>query len=140
MVRCRRAPWPARRSPAAAHLRAEHDAAWHLTAGIAELYPARQFDREEVLFGAASHDIGKTIHTAELSQPGTYHEQAGYELLIGSGVKHRLARFAANHGTRTAPNISVEDLLVSPADKIWKAKRVPDLEDQIISRICDGQR
>jgi len=23
------------------------------------------------------------------------------------------------------------------ADKIWKAKRVPDLEDRIIRRICD---
>ncbi|WP_246002034.1 HD domain-containing protein [Allorhizocola rhizosphaerae] len=78
----------------AAHLRAVHDAAWHLTAGIAELYPQLVFDREEVLFGAATHDIGKTIHTAELSQPGRYHEQAGYELLIESGVEHRLARFA----------------------------------------------
>jgi len=105
----------------AAHLRAVHDAAWQLTAAIIDLYPALRFDREEVLFGAATHDIGKTIHPDELSQPGTRHEQTGYELLVESGVEHRLARFAANHGTWTAPDISTEDLLVSLADKIWKA-------------------
>lgn len=121
----------------AAHLRAVHDVAWQLIAAIAELWPVLRFDREEVLFGAATHDIGKTIHPAELSQPGTRHEQAGYELLVESGVEHRLARFAANHGTWAAPDISTEDLLVSLADKIWKAKRVPDLEDRLIQRICD---
>ncbi|WP_243710194.1 HD domain-containing protein [Micromonospora sp. KC213] len=121
----------------AAHLRAVHDVAWQLTEAIVTMYPALRFDREEVLFGAATHDIGKTIHIAELSQPGVRHEQAGYELLIESGVEQRLARFAANHGTWTMPDISTEDLLVSLADKIWKAKRVPDLEDRIIQRICD---
>lgn len=95
------------------------------------------FNRDEVLFGAATHNIGKTIHTSELSQPGTRHEQAGCELLIECGVEARLARFAANHGTWSAPDISIEDLLVSLADKIWKAKRVPDLEDRIVQRICD---
>lgn len=121
----------------AAHLRAVHDVAWQLTAVIAELYPGLRCDREEVLFGAATHDIGKTIHLTELTHPGARHEPAGYELLVDSGIEHRLARFAANHGTWTAPDISTEDLLVSLADKVWKAKRVPDLEDRIIGRICD---
>jgi HD superfamily phosphohydrolase YqeK len=121
----------------AAHLRAVHDVACQLTVALAELYPALRFDREEVLFGAATHDIGKVAHPAELSQPGTCHERAGYELLIECGVEDRLARFAARHGTWTAPDISTEDLLVSLADKIWKAKRVPDLEDRIVLRICD---
>lgn len=121
----------------AAHLRAVHDVAWQLTEAITAMYPTLVFSREEVLFGASTHDIGKTIHPSELSQPGTLHEQAGYKLLIEAGVEHRLARFAANHGTWTTPGISTEDLLVSLADKIWKAKRVPDLEDRIIQRICD---
>jgi HD superfamily phosphohydrolase YqeK len=121
----------------AAHLRAVHDVAWRLTEAITAMCPTLRFDREEVLFGAATHDIGKTIHPTELSQPGTLHEQAGYNLLIESGVENRLARFAANHSTWTTPGISTEDLLVSLADKIWKAKRVPDLEDRIIHRICD---
>jgi hypothetical protein len=121
----------------AAHLRAVHDVAWQLTEGITNLCPALLFDRDEVLFGAATHDIGKTIHVAELSQPGTRHELAGYRLLVESGVEPRRARFAANHGTWAAPDISTEDLLVSLADKIWKAKRVPDLEDRIVQRIRD---
>ncbi|MEV0271439.1 HD domain-containing protein [Hamadaea sp. NPDC050747] len=111
--------------------------ALQLIAAIVELCPVLRFDREEVLFGAAIYDVGKTIHPDELSQPGSRHEQAGYELLVESGVEYRLARFAANHGTWTAPDISTEDLLVSLADKIWKAKRVPDLEDRLIQRICD---
>jgi HD domain len=122
----------------AAHLRAVHDVAWQLTEALTEFYPVLRFDREEVLFGAATHDVGKTIHTSELSQPGTLHEQAGYDLLTTMGVEHRLARFAANHGTWTAPDTSTEDLLVSLADKIWKAKRVADLEDRVVYRICDG--
>ena len=38
----------------AAHLRAVHDVAWQLTAGIAELWPQLPFHREEVLGEAPS--------------------------------------------------------------------------------------
>lgn len=121
----------------AAHLRAVHDVAVQLTAAIAKQFTALPFDRDEVLFGAATHDIGKTVHVNELSEPGTRHERAGFDLLIENGVDDRLARFAANHGSWTGPDVTTEDLLVSLADKIWKAKRVPDLEDRIVQRICD---
>ncbi|WP_027344224.1 HD domain-containing protein [Hamadaea tsunoensis] len=119
----------------AAHLRAVHDVAGQLTDAIAVMYPALPFDRDEVLFGAATHDVGKTIHTAELSAPGHQHEQAGYRLLVEQGVSGWLARFAASHSSWTAPDISTEELLVSLADKIWKAQRVPDLEDRISQHI-----
>jgi HD domain len=108
-----------------------------LTAAVADQYPELRFDREAVLFGAATHDIGKTLHMAELSEPGSNHEQAGYDLLIAHGVEASLARFARTHGTWTASDVSAEDLLVSLADKIWKAKRVPDLEDRLAQRVCD---
>lgn len=119
----------------AAHLRAVHDVAWQLV--DANVFAALPFDRGEVLFGAATHDIGKVVHTNELSQPGSDHERAGYRLLVEHGFDHRLARFAANHGTWTSREISTEDLVVSLADKVWKAKRVPDLEDRIVERIVD---
>lgn len=61
----------------AVHLRAVHDVAWQLTAAVADQFPELRFDREAVLFGAATHDIGKTVHVAELSEPGSNHEQAG---------------------------------------------------------------
>ncbi|GAA4585880.1 hypothetical protein GCM10023194_29980 [Planotetraspora phitsanulokensis] len=116
----------------AAHLRAVHDTALRLVDAIGDALPRLRFDHEEVLFGAATHDIGKVIHTGELSGPGHAHERAGYELLLAHGVDARLARFARNHATWTAADISTEDLLVSLADKIWKAKRVRDLEDRVV--------
>ena len=52
-----------------------------------------------MLFGAATHDIGKTPHPAELSGPGSAHEEAGRELLLSLGGSPRLARFAATHAS-----------------------------------------
>ena len=120
----------------AAHLRTVHDVAYQLVDWIAQRYPSLRFDRDAVLFGAATHDIGKTAHIAELSEPGSAHEEAGRELLLAQGVSPELARFAATHAAWTGPDIEIEDLLVSVADKIWKNKRVPDLEDLVVKRLA----
>ncbi|WP_405495991.1 HD domain-containing protein [Streptomyces sp. NBC_00096] len=88
-----------------------------------------------MLFGAATHDIGKAVHTAELSGPGSAHEQAGRELLLAHGFTPARARFAATHASWSAPAVSIEELLVSAADKVWKGKRVTDLEDLLIDRL-----
>ncbi|MET8702634.1 HD domain-containing protein [Kitasatospora sp. NPDC004723] len=93
-------------------------------------------DREAVLFGAATHDIGKAVHREELSVPGSLHERAGYELLLAHGVPQRLARFAGTHGGWGEPGTTVEDLLVSLADKAWKDGRVRDLEDRVVARLA----
>lgn len=122
----------------AAHLRAVHDVACQLVDWIAQRYPALRLDRDAVLFGAATHDIGKTTHIAELSGPGSAHEEAGRELLLAQGVSPDLARFARTHASWTGPGIELEDLLVSVADKIWKNKRVPDLEDLVINRLVES--
>lgn len=121
----------------AAHLRAVHDVAHQLVDWMGRRYPAVPFDREAVLFGAATHDIGKTVHIAELSGPGSAHEKAGQALLLGRGVSPELARFAATHASWTEPGIGLEDLLVSLADKIWKNKRVSDLEDLVVARLAE---
>jgi HD superfamily phosphodiesterase len=120
----------------AAHLRLVHDVAYRIIDDLRDAYPALAVDRELVLFGAATHDIGKTVHFEELSGPGSRHEQAGYELLLAEGIDLHHARFARTHASWTAPDVAIEDLLVSLADKVWKAKRVPDLEDLIVARIC----
>jgi hypothetical protein len=119
----------------AAHLRAVHDVACQITDWLARQYPALRFDREAVLFGAATHDIGKTLHLAELSGPGSAHEQAGQQLLLSHGISPGLARFAATYAAWTGPETQLEDLLVSLADKSWKGKRVPDLEDLFVNRL-----
>ncbi|QUQ70764.1 HD domain-containing protein [Kutzneria sp. CA-103260] len=116
----------------AAHLRAVHDVAWQLADWFADRLP---LDRAAVLFGAATHDIGKVVHVEELSGPGRRHEAAGRDLLLAHGVEPELARFAASHASWTAPGISAEELVVSLADKIWKAKRVPDLEQLVVARL-----
>jgi hypothetical protein len=111
-----------------AHLRAVHDVAAQLTAWVAEHHPSATFNRTAVLYGAATHDIGKVLHPTELSAPGSAHEPAGHTLLLSHGVPEHLARFARTHASWHAPGIGPDDLLVSLADKVWKAKRVPDLE------------
>ncbi len=119
----------------AAHLRIVHDVAWQLTDWLIRDFSTVRFDREAVLFGAASHDIGKVIHPQELSGPGHAHELAGYELLRLHRVDERLARFARTHATWTVPEATVEDLLASLADKIWKGRRVEDLEQLVVDRL-----
>ncbi|MEU9323447.1 phosphohydrolase [Streptomyces canus] len=106
----------------AAHLRLVHDVAYELVEWLAQRYPALRLDREAVLFGAATHDVGKAVHVRELSGPGSAPE---------------LARFAATHATWTLPDIGLDDLLVSVADKIWKNKRVPELEDLVVRRLAE---
>ena len=116
----------------AAHLRLVHDVAWSLTDALGRRRPALDFDTTAVLFGAATHDIGKVVHVAELTGPGAAHEAAGEELLLRYGVPAHLARFAASHGSWTSPDVSLDDLLVSLADQIWKGNRVPRLEHRVI--------
>jgi hypothetical protein len=120
----------------AAHLRAVHDVAVDIARWVGEHYPAAGVDAEAVAFGAATHDIGKTLHPAELSGPGAEHEPAGEALLLRHGVEARLARFARTHAAWDRADIGIDDLLVSLADKVWKGKRVPDLEDRVVELLA----
>jgi hypothetical protein len=115
-----------------------HDVACQLVDWVERRHPALPFGRAAVLFGAATHDIGKTAHLAELSGPGAAHEETGRQLLLAHGVDEDLARFAATHATWTRPDLGIEDLLVSLADKVWKNKRVPDLEDRVVGRLAEA--
>ncbi|MCQ9130920.1 HD domain-containing protein [Streptomyces hilarionis] len=119
-----------------AHLRCVHDVAARLLDRVGRRDPAPAVDRWAVLFGAATHDIGKTLHPGELSGPGSRHEEAGRDLLLAHGVSPHLARFAANHASWGTPGAGLEDLLVSLADKVWKNKRVAELEDLVVAELC----
>lgn len=121
----------------AAHLRLVHDVARQLIGAFAERFPLVPFDRQAVLFGAAIHDLGKVEHPEELSGPGSAHEEAGYQLLLRFGVPEERARFAVTHAAWHAPGVQLEDLLVSLADKVWKGKRVTDLEELVVDRLAD---
>ncbi|MFD9339096.1 HD domain-containing protein [Streptomyces sp. NPDC060028] len=121
----------------AAHLRLVHDVACELADWLSGYCPGLSFDREAVLFGAATHDVGKTVHPAELTGPGSAHEPAGRDLLLDHGFGAERARFAATHAAWSEPGVSTEELLVSAADKVWKGKRVVELEDLLIGRIVE---
>ena len=55
-----------------------------------------------MLFGAATHDVGKVLQPSELSGPGSAHEPAGHALLLAHGVPERLARIASEADARLA--------------------------------------
>ncbi|MGW0843284.1 HDIG domain-containing metalloprotein [Streptomyces sp. NPDC002787] len=121
-----------------AHLRLVHDVAYELADWMERRYPELPFDRAAVLFGAATHDIGKTEHVDELSGPGSAHEEAGRRLLREHGVEPEWARFAGTHAAWAEPGAGIEDLLVSLADKVWKNKRVRELEDLVVGRLVEA--
>jgi hypothetical protein len=122
----------------AAHLRLVHDVACQIVDWLQQRHPHLRFDRHAVLFGAATHDIGKSLHPSELSGPGSTHEPDGRDLLLHHGFNETLARFAATHASWTDPDVTLEDLLVSLADKIWKNKRVPELEDLVVTHLAQA--
>lgn len=112
-----------------AHLILVHDVASRLVEQITHTFPDVQFDKDAVLYGAATHDLGKAIHVEELVQAGKAHEQRGLDLLQEMGVSAERARFAFTHGNWEAlENVGLEDLLVALADNCWKGKRPEQLE------------
>lgn len=121
-----------------AHLRLVHDVAWSLTDALGRRWPALDFDTTSVLFGAATHDVGKVEYPEELTGPGRRHEFAGERLLLRYGVPSHLARFAGSHGTWAEPGRGLEDRLVSLADTVWTGRRDKSLENLVRVPGLDG--
>ena len=119
-----------------AHLRLVHDVACDLVEGLADRFSTFDFDQDAVLFGAASHDLGKTLHPDELTGQGNQHEVDGPALLKQHGVPLPLVRFARTHGAWSREELPLEDLLVSLSDTVWKGQRIEELESQLVDRIA----
>ena len=116
----------------AAHLALVHDAAVQVCDTIDAAWPGLPYDREAVLVGAATHDLGKVLHPRELTGPGSCHERDGPRLLLENGCKPEHARFAGTHGHASdAHDATLEDLLVALADGAWKGARLERLETRI---------
>jgi putative nucleotidyltransferase with HDIG domain len=113
-----------------AHLVLVHHTACTLIDRITAKFPEAHFDPDLVRFGAAVHDIGKTLHPNELTESGkNKHQRSGVELLKSLGIPKQRARFAWTHSNWTdSEQITLEDLLVALADKSWKGKRIDALE------------
>ncbi len=106
-----------------------------LTKKILYEFPNLRLNEDEILFGAATHDIGKIIEKKELREKGNIHEETGYKILIDYGINENLARFTITHGSWENENLRIEDLIVSLADKIWKGQRIDKLEEKLIKEI-----
>lgn len=120
-----------------AHLTLVHDAEKWLLKEMSAAFPKVKIDKELALFGAATHDIGKCVCKNELTQPGREHEAQGQKLLLSLGASAQMAAFAKNHSTWSERS-TIESLLVSLADKIWKGSRVAELEDLVVSKISQA--
>ena len=94
-----------------------------LTEQLEAGFPTLVFDRVSVLYGSATHDIGKVEHRNELTGPGHQHEPAGYRLLVAYGVPARLARFART--TPAGPNTNQLSAYQKAAGTDLKLLRLP---------------
>jgi putative nucleotidyltransferase with HDIG domain len=120
-----------------AHLILVHDTAVKLVNQLKIWLPDLRFDTDAVLFGAATHDIGKALHPVELIGPGSQHEVNGADLLTQHGVPADLARFTSSHATwKQEHSLTIEDLLVALADNCWRGGQNMELEDLIIEHIA----
>ena len=117
------------------HLTLVHSAAVELLDGLAEAFPRLLIDHQAVLFGAATHDLGKVKHPNELSGPGHQHETDGQKLLEQHGVPAKRSRFAGTHG-RWSEIDDLEDLLVSLADSLWCGRRHEVLETKVATLLA----
>lgn len=119
-----------------AHHALVHDVSVRLARWCRERWPALRVDWEAVHFGAATHDVGKSLVPAELSGPGSAHEEIGRRELLRLGHPERLARFAARHGRPATEETDLEELLVQLSDKVWKGKRVERLEHALTQALA----
>jgi hypothetical protein len=89
-------------------------------------------DAAFVHLGAVLHDAGKIRHPSELTGPGSAHEAAGQRMLLEHGVDADLARTCVSHARWADLPVSLDELVVALADKLWKGVRVADLEERVI--------
>lgn len=120
-----------------AHLTLVHEVSVEIVEGLRRQFPTLAIDADAVVFGAATHDIGKVQFPSELAKAGTEHEQAGANLLIRHGIDPNLARFARTHGAWSKEALPIDDLLVALADTVWKGKRNTDLESRVVRTIAN---
>ncbi|WP_444924880.1 HD domain-containing protein [Microbulbifer sp. DLAB2-AF] len=93
------------------------------------------FDPDFVRVGVVIHDIGKIIHTNEMYGPGSQHEPEGERILLSKGFTPAIARCCLSHARWSDMECTIEELAIALSDKLWKGKRVEELELQIIDRI-----
>lgn len=93
-------------------------------------------DADFVRVGVVLHDVGKSLHRAELDAPGNLHEPAGERLLLDRGASPNVARVCRSHANWRDLAETTEELVIALADKLWKGARVAELEELLITRLA----
>ncbi|OGW51734.1 MAG: hypothetical protein A2Z50_03415 [Nitrospirae bacterium RBG_19FT_COMBO_42_15] len=120
-----------------AHLILVHSVAIELINDFTSKCPKLRINKEEITFGAATHDIGKAVFREELSEAGNKHESEGYKILKQRNISSKMARFTKTHTKwKHGQSITLEDLFVALADNCWKGKRDDELEILLSKRIA----
>jgi len=119
-----------------AHLTLVYDVAATILERLTETWPTLSIDKAAVIFGAATHDIGKAVNRDELGGAGEQHRDSGYDLLIAHGIPALYARFTRTHARQDDPDATLEDLLVAWADSLWCGGRPEDVEMRIARTIA----
>ena len=96
-----------------------------------------KLDFEFIRAGVVIHDIGKIVHTNEMTGPGSDHEPEGEKILIEQGVSPKLARVCMSHARWNKMECSFEELIIALSDKLWKGKRVASLELDVVDRAAE---
>lgn len=94
------------------------------------------YDRRLIRLGIAVHDAGKIQFPHEMSGSGSEHEAAGEALLLEQGVQTDVARCCRSHAGFDTMEVSLEELIVALADKLWKGKRHESLELRVIDALA----
>jgi len=96
-----------------------------------------KLDFEFIRAGVIIHDIGKIVHTNEMTEPGSDHEPEGEKILIEKGISPKLARVCMSHARWNKMECSFEELIIALSDKLWKGKRVASLELDVVDRVAE---
>lgn len=116
------------------HVRLVGEAADLVIEKLEELEVSLNF--EFIRIGVAIHDIGKIVHTNEMTGPGSEHEPEGERILLEKGVEPEVARCCLSHARFESMSCSIEELCIALSDKLWKGKRVESLELKVIDHIA----
>jgi len=119
------------------HLTIVNSTAFYIIEQLKSEWPNLPLNEKEILFGASTHDIGKVKITSELYEKGKKHEEEGFKILKEFGFRDKESRFTITHGNWNTSNLHIEDLLVCLSDKIWKGKRINELEELITTNISE---
>jgi HD superfamily phosphohydrolase YqeK len=116
------------------HLKLVGEAAAELVRVYREL--GVSVDANRIELGAAVHDAGKIVHQSEIDGPGALHEEAGKLMLLELGVQPEIAECCVTHAAWEGHQVSFEERSVALADKLWKGKRVAELELAVIDSVA----